>query len=152
MPVREGLKMAICHVSMQLAYDPTWCNDDVSTFINLLSRPDELFNQSIRQGLVLYSGRNLEVYAVHWIWLLVRKMKRLQMWSVSPRMEDLRDCVAIANIIYLESGAIGKRMLQQFDHSEREPPVFRSTAKSVGDTTAQTCGSFPFILDGLPDK
>lgn len=73
------------------------------------------------------------------------------MLSISPRMEDLRDCVSIAKIIYLEHGAIDKDMLQQFDHSESEPPIFRSTAKTVGDSASQTWGSFPFILEALPE-
>lgn len=120
-------------------------------FVDLLSDPAELFRQSIQQGLVLYSSRNLQVYAVQRIWLLVRKMKRLQMGILPARMTDLRDCVAIANIIYLQSGAISSGMLQQFDHSGSEPPVFWSTAKIVGDMAAQAWGSFPFILEGLPE-
>lgn len=120
-------------------------------FVNLLSDPAELFRQSIQQGLVSYSSRNLQVYAVQWIWLLVRKMKRLQMGILPARMTDLRDCVAIANIIYLQSGAVSSGMLQQFDRSGSEPPVFWSTAKIVGDMAAQAWGSFPFILEGLPE-
>jgi hypothetical protein len=150
-PARESLKAAISRVSTQLGYDPTWCNDDVSMFVNLLSDPAELFRQSIQQGLVSYSSRNLQVYAVQWIWLLVRKMKRLQMGILPARMTDLRDCVAIANIIYLQSGAVSSGMLQQFDRSGSEPPVFWSTAKIVGDMAAQAWGSFPFILEGLPE-
>lgn len=151
MPIKDGLKTAISRVSTKLGYNPTWCNDDVSLFVNLLSRPDELFNQSVQQGLVLYSGRNLKVYAVKWIWLLVRKMKRLQMLALPPRMEDLQDCVAISRIIFLENGAIDNSMLQQFDHSESEPPIFWSTAKAVGDLAVQAWGGFPFILEGLPE-
>lgn len=73
------------------------------------------------------------------------------MLTLPPRMEDLKDCVSIAHIIFLETGAIGKDMLQQFDQSESEPPIFWSTAKAVGDMVAQAWGSFPFILEGLPD-
>lgn len=149
--MKQGLKDAIARVCSQLGYDSTWCNDQVLAFVNLLNRPDELFTRSVQQGVVLYSSANLQVYAVQWTWLLVRKMKRLQMPVLPPRMEDLQDCVAIARIIYQEHGLIGKDMLEQFDHSEREPPVFRSTAQSIGNMSAQTWGSFPFNLEGVPD-
>lgn len=149
--VSEGLKAAISRVCVQLDYDSSWCNDEILAFVNLLRRPEELFDQSLRQGLVLYSSKNLEVYAAHWMWSLVRKMKRLQMSVLPPRMVDFTDCVDISRIIYQEQGMIGKDMLEQFDHSEREPPVFLSTAQSIGSMCARTWGSFPFNLEGVTE-
>lgn len=62
------------------------------------------------------------------------------------------DCVALTKVVYHESGLIGKNLLQQFDHTQREPPIFRGTAEIVGNTAAEKWGVFPFNLDGLPEQ
>lgn len=153
-PARQALNAATFLVCTQLAYSPSWCTD-VSTFASVLfSGPDELFRQSIQQDAVLYRATNLEVYTVQWIWLLVQKMKRLQMGGVDLKMAGLEDCVAIAKIVYEKNGPIGSGMLQQFDFdlSESERPVFSGTAKIVGDTAVGVWGVFPFVLEGMAER
>ncbi|KAI4263322.1 MAG: hypothetical protein L6R42_001526, partial [Xanthoria sp. 1 TBL-2021] len=77
--VQAELRRLIFDVAGALHFVSDWANDQVQMFLTLLRDPQELFDRSIQQGLLLYDGAALQIYGVLWLWVLVRKMKRLQM-------------------------------------------------------------------------
>lgn len=95
---RKEMRQITEAVANQLRYDNKWANDDVRLFLTLLNNPETLFNQSNWQGVVLYRDGNLTIYAVLWEWVLVRKLKRLQMEGQVQRPEDWKDCIAITRL------------------------------------------------------
>lgn len=126
---------------------PDWANDQVMLFLSLLRDPKDLFDRSIQQGVVLYNGINLQIYAVLWLWVLVRKMKRLQMEGLPPREVDWSDCVFITHQIIQDTGGpVRKTSLQEFDHTDREPPIFAETVHLVNQRVQQMYG-----VDGFAD-
>jgi hypothetical protein len=130
--VRSHLKSLIQQVAQRLEYDEGWANDEVRLFLTLLNDPDGLFQRSKQQGLLLYSDDNLRIYAVLWEWVLVRKLKRLQMEGQPQRKEDWNDSVAITKVLYDRNGGTLQRdILTSFDDTEREPPVSDATIESL---------------------
>ncbi|KAL8941811.1 MAG: hypothetical protein Q9211_001663 [Gyalolechia sp. 1 TL-2023] len=130
--VQRELRRLIFEVAGRLHFVPDWANDHVQLFLSLLRNPKELFDRSIRQGLLLYNGNALQIYGVLWLWVLVRKMKRLQMENQPQREVDWSDCVAITYQIMQESGSpVQRAALTEFDHTDREPPVFPETVRAV---------------------
>ena len=123
-----------------------WANDEVTLFLSLLRDPKDLFDRSIQQGVLLYNGINLQIYAVLWLWVLSRKMKRLQMEGQKPRDVDWSDCVSITYMIIQDSGEpVRTSALTEFDHTDREPPVFANTIDSVNERFQQKYGFDGFI-------
>ncbi|KAL9025081.1 MAG: hypothetical protein Q9180_007731, partial [Flavoplaca navasiana] len=130
--VQAELRRLIFDVAAQLYFVPDWANDQVQMFLTLLSDPTELFDRSIQQGLLLYDGATLQIYGVLWLWVLVRKMKRLQMENQPQREVDWIDCVSITKRLTEENGvSVQRAALTEFDHTDREPPVFPATVDAV---------------------
>ena len=138
----DALKESIRNVSSLLGYVPNWCNSEISEFLSLLNHPSVLFERSISQGTIIFQGINLTVFAVLWEWVLVRKMKRLQLEGQRPRAEDWNDCIAI--LYYLTTNlrqSIKRKDLRQFDDTEREPPVFEGTIDTLNNLYKTQIGS-----------
>lgn len=130
--VQAELKRLIIEVAGQLHFVSDWANDQVKLFLALIRNPEELFDRSVQQGVLLFRGMNLHIYAVVWLWVLVRKMKRLQMEGQEPREVDWIDCVSIIQKIVEDSGTpVSPSQLTEFDHTDREPPVFPETVAEV---------------------
>ena len=145
--VKLELRRLIHGVADRLQFVPDWANDQVELFLSLLRDPKDLFDRSIKQNLVLYRGDNIHIYAVLWLWVLVRKMKRLQMEGEPAREVDWIDCVSIIYRIKSDSGTrLKKSDLTEFDHTDREPPVYPETAAAVNQRFRTLYGS-----DGLVD-
>ena len=53
-----------------------WLNRQLETFISRERRPD-LFLESVEQGIIIYSGENLCIYAGRLDWDLERKVRRI---------------------------------------------------------------------------
>lgn len=131
--VQSELRRLILQVAKEMRFVEDWANDQVALFLGLLRDPKDLFDRSVQQGLLLYNGVNLLIYGVLWLWTLVRKMKRLQMDSQLPREVDWSDCVFILHRIISGTGGelLKRRQLTEFDHTDREPPVYMETIDSV---------------------
>lgn len=143
--VQAELRRLIFEVAKDLHYVTDWANDQVTLFLSLLNDPKSLFDRSIQQNLCLYRGVNLRIYHVLWLWVLVRKMKRLQMETQSARAVDLSDCIFITRRIMDDTGEpVKKSALTEFDHTDREPPVFAGTISTVEQHFQQMygCGGF----------
>lgn len=145
--VETALRAAIAEVGVRLQYDPKWCNDEVSLFLTLLSNPYDLFARSVEQNVILYQGHHLIVYAVLWKWVLVRKMKRLQMENQEQREEDLSDCIAILRIMTGNGERpLHAAELREFDDTEGEPPVLDSTIGQINDMYRQLTSRDAFVV------
>ncbi|KAL8880052.1 MAG: hypothetical protein Q9192_008102 [Flavoplaca navasiana] len=116
--VQAELRRLIFDVAAQLYFVPDWANDQVRMFLTLLSDPTELFDRSIQQGLLLYDGATLQIYGVLWLWVLFRKMKRLQMENQPQREVDWIDCISITKRLTEENGvSVQRAALTEFDHT-----------------------------------
>jgi hypothetical protein len=130
--VRTELRRIAEMVPIIYKYDAKWCNDEVSVFLMLLNDAGELVDRSKLQGIELYGDSNLVVYPVLWEWVLARKLKRLQMEGQVQRAEVWSDCAANTMLLYnREGGRLSRDILKQFDHTEREPPVFDDTIAAL---------------------
>lgn len=121
-------------LAQELGYDPGWMNDSVTWFLTLLDKPKayELFQSSKSQGVVLYSDSDLTIYAVLWGWVLMRKLKRLQMEGQSQRRVDWLDVMSITKtLLDRKGGPFDGGILREFGHPHVEPPVFQKTIDDV---------------------
>ncbi|KAK3669238.1 hypothetical protein LTR78_010873 [Recurvomyces mirabilis] len=143
--VRQELSRIITATARRLRYVPDWANDNVRYFLALLNDPSDLFERSKLQNVVLYRDHHLIIYAVLWEWVLIRKLKRLQMEGQPQRREDWNDCVSICKRLNRQRpGILQLSMLRQFDHTGREPPVLETTIESLGRLLQHFMGSNPF--------
>ena len=150
--IRRELKRIIAWVANQLSYDIEWCNDQVRLFTNLLNQPEDLFNRSVQQGILLYGDHNLVIHAVLWEWVLVRKLKRLQMEGQPQREQDWSDCLAVTKILcdretITKGTRLSQQILTEFDHTQREPPVYEPTI-----TALRSIFSRKYRFDPFPES
>lgn len=77
-------------------YDEHWCNDELRLFIGRERRLD-LFFESINQGLVVYEGQNLIIWAGVLEFALERKLRRLNDETRRVRDTDISDSIALVH-------------------------------------------------------
>jgi hypothetical protein len=146
-PIRAELSRITAIVAKRLNYAGEWANDNVRIFLGLLNNPTDLFERSKRQNVVLFQDTNMRVFAVLWEWVLIRKLKRLQMDVGQPRRADWNDCVTICQLLHRQRpGMLNTSMLTQFDHTEREPPVLPATIANLRRLLVRFMGLDPFSL------
>ena len=139
--IQSELHRIICQVAQEMYFVEDWANDQVTLFLSLLRDPKDLFDRSVQQDVRLYSGTNLHIYGVLWLWVLVRKMKRLQMEGQPAREVDWSDCFYILQRMFEDTGTpLKKDRLREFDHTNREPPVFDETVDQLNQLFRQTHG------------
>ena len=139
--IQSELHRIIRQVAQEMYFVEDWANDQVTLFLSLLRDPKDLFDRSVQQDVRLYSGTNLHIYGVLWSWVLVRKMKRLQMEGQPAREVDWSDCFYILQRMFEDTGKpLKKDRLREFDHTNREPPVFEETVNQLNQLFRQTHG------------
>jgi hypothetical protein len=99
--VEEKLEEAITKVADDANYAMKWMNSNVGVYAAGDAR-QTLFQESIAQGVVLWQGKNLILYAAKWEWTLQRKLKRI---ASERRDVDMSDSVAILKNIVDANGA-----------------------------------------------
>ncbi|KAI1764695.1 hypothetical protein GGR53DRAFT_302605 [Hypoxylon sp. FL1150] len=77
-------------------YEEDWCNDELRLFIGRERRLD-LFFESINQGLVVYEGQNLIIWAGVLEFALERKLRRLNDETRRIRATDISDSIALVH-------------------------------------------------------
>jgi hypothetical protein len=90
------LRAAISSVALEEGLDEQWLNWELQTFVSRPRRND-LFLESVEQGISLYSGPNLVVFAGRLDWALERKMRRVS-YALERRQVknvDLGDAAAL---------------------------------------------------------
>lgn len=77
-----------------------WLNDHMRSFIRTDKRL-ELFLSSVDQGLVLFEGENLVVYATRLDWALESKLARIETLDAdnTKRHSDIDDCVELIRLM-----------------------------------------------------
>lgn len=90
--ILEKMRAAIARVADRYNLAEDWMNNSAEGYA-YESLKHSLFGRAVDQNVVLYSGRNLIIYAAPWDWALARK---LQILSSLPRpgQKDLSDAVA----------------------------------------------------------
>ena len=142
--VQAEVRHLITKVVETMHFVRDWANDQVRLFLTFCAI-QKISDRSLRQGLLLYNGTNFEIYAVLWLWVLIRKIKSLQMEGQEPTEADWSDCVYILRRIVEDTGRpLRKTSLTEFDHTERESPVFSDTIDAVNHRYWQAFGDYGF--------
>lgn len=75
-----------------------------------------LFHDSIIQGVVLWQGTNLIIYAAKWEWSLARKLKRI---GSQRRDIDVSDAVEIlAKMVVENEGPLSHELVKSCSYSK----------------------------------
>ncbi|ROT38124.1 hypothetical protein SODALDRAFT_279063 [Sodiomyces alkalinus F11] len=98
--IKEKFQRAILAVAKQYELIGDWINPlmDLFTPGDIKRR---LFRDSVGQGVVLWQGKNLIIYAAQWKWSLARKLKRI---GSARRETDIKDAVEILAVMVRENG------------------------------------------------
>ncbi|ELR02398.1 hypothetical protein VC83_02547 [Pseudogymnoascus destructans] len=100
--VKEDIRIAAEAVARQLAFPSSWFNDEMTIFASRSIRP-KLFQDSLDQGVVIWQGNRLIVYAVEFEFALERKIRRLS-YASTGRSSDISDAVAILHFLVGQNG------------------------------------------------
>ncbi|KAM5432300.1 hypothetical protein McanCB56680_006530 [Microsporum canis] len=139
--IREKLVRAISNVAEKQGYDDDWVNDRVQQFaFGDFALP--LFQDSVAQNVVLWEGKNLQVYAVKWEWSLARKVKRI---GSSDRDTDVSDAVALLRKVVEENGGPISRERAKNWNQIVLTPIEDSAIDKVAQGYAKKYGSPGFI-------
>ncbi|KJK73869.1 hypothetical protein H634G_10847 [Metarhizium anisopliae BRIP 53293] len=99
--VKEKLQKAISAVAQKRGLVEEWINSRMEVFA-VGETKRHLFYDSIAQGVVLWQGTNLIIYAAKWEWSLARKLKRI---GSERRHIDVSDAVEILAQMVQENGS-----------------------------------------------
>lgn len=83
----------------------SWCNTDVSFFIESDPNNDDFHTKAVEQGVRLFASEGLEAYAAQWEWQLIQKSRRFNP-AVKNRKDDihLMDALEFLKIIVERKG------------------------------------------------
>ena len=99
--VKRKLQRAIQAVSNAQAIHDEWINSRMEIFAVGEANKKRLFQDSVRQGTVLWQGKNLIIYAAKWEWALARKIKRI---GSQKREVDVSDAVELLGQMVRDHG------------------------------------------------
>lgn len=96
----QEFEAAIAQVAERRGYSPDWLNRQVEMFVARDRRMD-LFLESVQQGITIYDGRNLVIYAGHLGWALERKIRRVAHARDRRRSKriDIADAAALVRLM-----------------------------------------------------
>lgn len=101
---RDEVWRSIRRVSKTHGFVHDWVNDQLRIFLRNDLR-ENLFLESIRQNVLIYAGKNLEIYAGRLDFALERKLRRVAQRSGNRNLEfDLSDALAIIDYLVSEKG------------------------------------------------
>jgi hypothetical protein len=97
---REEFEAAISQVAEARGYMPDWLNQQVEMFVSK-ERRMHLFLESVQQGITIYEGKNLIIYAGTLSWALERKIRRIAHARDRRKNKhvDVSDAAAIVRLI-----------------------------------------------------
>lgn len=110
--VGQKLQNAIISVAVKQNLSKEWINSHMEIFAPGDTK-QRLFRDSVSQGVVLWRGTNLIIYAAKWEWTLARKLKRIG----SERREiDVSDAVGIlAQMVQDNAGPLSYEPVKSWD-------------------------------------
>ena len=143
--ILEKLRAAISRVANRHNLAEDWMNNSAEGYAYQHLKND-LFGRAVNQNVVLFSGRNLIIYAAPWDWALARK---LQILSSLPRpgQKDLSDAVAYLYRLNRQRGTLltkaEARNFNQYTLSPISETAITNLGQAYRDTyrTPGLCGN-----------
>jgi hypothetical protein len=91
---------AVTQVAEKGGYTPDWLNQQVELFVSK-DRRMGLFLESVQQGLTIYAGPNLVIYAGRLSWAMERKVRRVAHARDRRRTKrvDVTDAAALVRLM-----------------------------------------------------
>ncbi|KAI5295445.1 hypothetical protein KEM52_001370 [Ascosphaera acerosa] len=118
----EKLRHQVEAVADDCAYASQWMAEAVDLGMSD-EHMRELWQDSMAQGAVIWSGKNITVYAPLWEWLFNEKMRILALESPHADQQDIDDAVAI--LFHLNKKHRGTLLAADLAHWQRnvQPPI-----------------------------
>uniref|UniRef100_A0A8H7NI27 Uncharacterized protein n=1 Tax=Bionectria ochroleuca TaxID=29856 RepID=A0A8H7NI27_BIOOC len=117
----EALKI-IRGVARKSGFSNNWMNDELRIFIGGTQRLN-LFLQSVKQGVIVYKGRNMTIYAGRLDFALERKLRRLNEKLGRPRELDLSDAVTLVHWLKRDGHPLSLAYVRSLDENGLGIPV-----------------------------
>ncbi|KAG8407298.1 hypothetical protein J3458_020786 [Metarhizium acridum] len=116
---RNEILRVIQGVARKKGFNSDWMNDDLKIFIQNSNRLN-IFLQSVEQGIIVYQGQNLIVYAGRLDFALERKLRRVDERSrFRSREIDLSDAVTLVHYIKGDGHPLSWQYVQGLDENGR---------------------------------
>ncbi|KHN95250.1 uncharacterized protein MAM_06961 [Metarhizium album ARSEF 1941] len=114
---RDEVLRVIQGVARMRGFNSDWMNDELKIFIQSSNRLN-LFLQSVEQGIIVYQGQNLIVYAGRLDFALERKLRRVDERSSNRSRElDLSDAVTLVHYIKGDGHPLSWKYVQGLDEN-----------------------------------
>ncbi|KAI1827434.1 hypothetical protein F4861DRAFT_364464 [Xylaria intraflava] len=92
---RQEISSAVRNVAQLLGLRQDWFNDEVKIFVQMNKRMD-LFLRAIEQGIVIFRGVNLVLYAATMEWQLESKLRRIANgMNRRGEIKDISDAIVL---------------------------------------------------------
>lgn len=111
--IESALQSVVLSVAEQLSYNNEWINDDMAIFVTKKTW-QALFEQTMKQGITLFKGENLDVLATPIEWALERKLRRIHTANQDWKAEiDIADAIAFLKLLKeRNNGSLDLEMIQ----------------------------------------
>ncbi|KAJ2967842.1 hypothetical protein NUW58_g10351 [Xylaria curta] len=126
---REEIILAIQRVAEDLSLKNDWFNDELKGFVRTEKRMD-LFLQAVEQGIVIFQGVNLVVYAARMDWQLERKLRRIaEGTNRRGETKDISDAIALVKHIKGDGPPLTREYLEGLNFNGWEQSMYRGIEK-----------------------
>ncbi|KAI0465822.1 hypothetical protein F4859DRAFT_347037 [Xylaria cf. heliscus] len=116
---------AVQRVAKALNLKDDWFNDDLKGFVRTEKRMD-LFLQAVDQGIVIFQGVNLVVFAARMDWQLERKLRRIAAGTNRRGdVKDISDAIALVKHIKGAGPPLTRQYLEGLNFNGWEPSMSR---------------------------
>ncbi|POR36400.1 Uncharacterized protein TPAR_03404 [Tolypocladium paradoxum] len=138
----EAFEALIAAVAEKGGYTDDWINQEMQVFISRERRID-LFLESVQQGITVYEGANLIIYAGRLDWALERKIRRVA-HARDRRMRkdvDVSDAAALVRRVRRHGEPpISFQYIRELNFNGFDVPPTDEAIREVADYYAQTYG------------
>ncbi|KAI0457679.1 hypothetical protein F5B21DRAFT_68109 [Xylaria acuta] len=122
---RDEIILAVQRVAEALGIQDDWFNDELKGFVRTEKRMD-LFLQAVDQGIVIFQGANLVVYAACMEWQLERKLRRIAAGTNRRGdVKDISDAIALVKHIKGEGPPLTWQYLEGLNFNGWETSMSR---------------------------
>ncbi|KAI1177467.1 hypothetical protein F4777DRAFT_542183 [Nemania sp. FL0916] len=122
---REEIHLAVRRVADALRLENDWFNDELRGFVRVDKRMN-LFLRAVEQGIIIYRGNNLVVYAACMDWQLERKLRRIAAGTnTRGEAKDVSDAVALVRYIKGDGPPLTRQYLEGLNFNGWEVSMSR---------------------------
>jgi hypothetical protein len=135
-------RAAVSRVANKGGYPADWLNQQVEMFVAENRRMD-LFLESVQQGITMYEGENLVIYAGHLSWALERKIRRIAHVRDRRMIKnvDVPDAAALVRLMRRPGDPpISFQYIRELNLNGFDVPPTDEAIQEVADYYAQTYG------------